>query len=139
MQREEEKAAELRRIREEKEKEVQRLRDLQEKAADRQSEIDELRAKRAFEERERAAREAERQALLKRERVKAEIEEARQKQFRDNDARLAEQAKAEREEFLRVVEKQKEEEEHERMLNREKLAAMKTNQTTLVGQMTKND
>ena len=40
---------------------------------------------------------------------------------------------------MRVVEKQKEEEEHERMLNREKLAAMKTNQTTLVGQMTKND
>ena len=139
IQREEEKAAELRRIREEKEKEVQRLRDLQEKAADRQSEIDELRAKRAFEERERAAREAERQGLLKKERVKAEMEEARQKQFRETDARLAEQARAEREEFLRVIQKQKEEEQHEKELNEQKLASLKTHQTTLIGQMGKNE
>lgn len=51
--REEEKQAELRRIKEEKEREVARLRELQEKAADRQAEIDALRAKRAFEEGER--------------------------------------------------------------------------------------
>ena len=88
--REEEKLREELRKREEREKEVQRLRDLQEKAADRQSEIDELRAKRAFEENERIAREAERQACIKREKVKIEMEEARNKQFRETDARLAE-------------------------------------------------
>jgi len=136
--REEEKAAEDRRVREEKEREVQRLRDLQEKAADRQSEIDELRAKRAFEEAERNVREAERQAVLKREKVKAEMEEARNKQFRENDARLAEQARNERDEFLRVIAKQKEEEENEKRLAQEKVEALKTHQKTLQTQIEKN-
>lgn len=61
--REEEKAADIRRIKEEKEREVARLRELQEKAADRQAEIDALRAKRAFEEGERQARDKERRDL----------------------------------------------------------------------------
>jgi hypothetical protein len=61
--REEEQAAELRRVKEEKEREVQRLRELQEKAQDRQAEIDALRAKRAFEESERIARDKERKEL----------------------------------------------------------------------------
>ena len=137
--REEEKAAEDRRLREEKEREVQRLRDLQEKAADRQSEIDELRAKRAFEEAERNAREAERQAVLKREKVKAEMEEARNRQFRENDARLAEQARAERDEFLRVIAKQKEEEENEKRLAQEKVEALRTHQKTIRAQIEKNE
>ena len=114
--REEAKAAEQQRLREEKEREVQRLRDLQEKAADRQSEIDELRARRAFEQREIAAREAEKQALIKKENVKAELEEARLKQFRETDQRLAEYAKAERDAFLAIVQKQKESEEQEKRL-----------------------
>ena len=42
------------------------------------------------------------------------MEEARQKQFRENDERLAQQAKAERDEFLKVIEKQKAEEENEK-------------------------
>ena len=114
--REEAKAAEQQRLREEKEREVQRLRDLQEKAADRQSEIDELRARRAFEQREIAAREAEKQALIKKENVKAELEEARLKQFRETDQRLAEYAKAERDAFLAIVQKQKASEEQEKRL-----------------------
>ena len=105
--REEMKLAEEKRKKEEKEREVQRLRDLQEKAADRQAELDELRAKRAFEAREIATREAEKAALVKKENVKAELEEARLKQFRETDERLAAHAKAERDAFLAIVATQK--------------------------------
>jgi hypothetical protein len=70
---------EAQRIKDEKEREIQRLRELQEKAADRQAEIDALRAKRAFEEGERQARERERLEQLKRQRIQAELEVARQR------------------------------------------------------------
>lgn len=72
---------EAQRIKDEKEREIQRLRELQEKAADRQAEIDALRAKRAFEEGERQARERERLEQQKRQRIQADLEVARQKQF----------------------------------------------------------
>jgi fumarylacetoacetate (FAA) hydrolase family protein len=78
-QREEEKVADLKRIKEEKEREVARLRELQEKAADRQAEIDALRAKRAFEEGERAAREKERRDLEHKQKVLKDMEDARQR------------------------------------------------------------
>jgi hypothetical protein len=104
-QREEEKQAELKRIKEEKEREVARLRELQEKAADRQAEIDALRAKRAFEEGERAAREKERRDLEHKQKVLKDMEEARQRQFFERETRLAEQAKQERDEFLRIIQK----------------------------------
>lgn len=78
-QKEYEAQLEAQRIKEEKEKEIQRLRELQEKAADRQAEIDALRAKRAFEEGERQARERERLEHLKRQRIQADLEVARQK------------------------------------------------------------
>ena len=136
--REEAKAAELKRLREEKEREVQRLRDLQEKAADRQSEMDELRARRAFEEREMAAREAEKQALIKKEKVKAELEEARLKQFRETDQRLADYAKSEREAFLAIVQKQKQDEEQEKRLAEERARALKEHQVGLNAQIGKN-
>ena len=136
--REEAKAAELKRLREEKEREVQRLRDLQEKAADRQSEMDELRARRAFEEREMAAREAEKQALIKKEKVKAELEEARLKQFRETDQRLADYAKSEREAFLAIVQKQKQDEEQEKRLAEERARALKEHQVGLNAQISKN-
>ena len=136
--REEAKAAELKRLREEKEREVQRLRDLQEKAADRQSEMDELRARRAFEEREMAAREAEKQALIKKEKVKAELEEARLRQFRETDQRLADYAKSEREAFLAIVQKQKQDEEQEKRLAEERARALKEHQVGLNAQIGKN-
>lgn len=88
--REEEQAAEQRRIKEEKEREVQRLRELQEKAQDRQAEIDALRAKRAFEESERIAREKERKELEYKQKVLRDLEDARQQQFLDRERRLAE-------------------------------------------------
>jgi hypothetical protein len=71
-----------RKIKEEKEKEVQRLRELQEKAADRQADIDALRAKRAFEEGERNARLREKLEMEKRTRLLADLEVAREAQFR---------------------------------------------------------
>ena len=76
-QREEEKAADSKRIKEEKEREVARLRELQEKAADRQAEIDALRAKRAFEEGERQARDKERRDLEHKQKVLRDLEDAR--------------------------------------------------------------
>jgi len=90
---------------------------MQEKAADRQSEIDELRAKRAFEQGERNVRAKEMAEREKQARVKLELEEARRKQFADRDNMLTQQAKAERDDFLRVVQRQKVEEENERKLN----------------------
>jgi len=44
-------------------------------------------------------------AHAKRVAVAEELELARQRQFRDKDSRLAEQAKAERDEFLNIIEK----------------------------------
>jgi len=43
--------------------------------------------------------------------VLREMEEARQRQFLEREQRLAEQAKQERDEFLRIIHKQKEVEE----------------------------
>lgn len=111
---------EERRIKEEKELEVARLRELQERAADRQAEIDALRAKRAFEERERAARKAEIEAHQKKLKSAEELEVARKKQFLEREIMMAEQAKAERDAFLKVIEKQKESEERDRCLEEDK-------------------
>jgi len=99
-QREYEKQLEEQRIKEEKEREIQKLREMQEKAADRQAEIDALRAKRAFEEGERQARERERLEQLKRQRIQADLEEARNRQFALKQSSLAEQARIEREDYM---------------------------------------
>ena len=44
---------------------------------------------------------------------------------------LAQQAKAERDEFLRVIEKQKEQEENERRIDEERHNAFKNHSTTI--------
>jgi len=106
-QKEYEAQLEAQRIKEEKEREIQRLRELQEKAADRQAEIDALRAKRAFEEGERQARERERLEHQKRQRIQADLEIARQKQFAEKSQSLAEQARIEREDYMTQIQKQK--------------------------------
>ena len=97
-----------------------------------------MRARRAFEEREMAAREAEKQALIKKEKVKAELEEARLKQFRETDQRLADYAKSEREAFLAIVQKQKQDEEQEKRLAEERARALKEHQVGLNAQISKN-
>jgi hypothetical protein len=73
----------VQRQKDEKEREIQRLRELQEKASDRQAEIDALRAKRAFEEGERQARLREKLEAEKRQRIAADLEQARQRQFQE--------------------------------------------------------
>ena len=64
-----------------------------------------MKAKRAYEEGERLARERDRQEVEKRLKIAKELEVARQKQFKYKESQLAEQAKAERDEFLRIIEK----------------------------------
>ena len=128
---EEAEQAEQARLREEKELEIQRLREMQERAADRQGEIDALRAKRAFEEGERKARKEEREkAELQRKQAK-ELDLARRKQFMEREVMLAQQAKAERDEFLRVIQKQKEQEAEERELESKRHTALRAHANTI--------
>ncbi len=75
-----------------------------------------MRAKRAFEESERAARDKERKELEWKQKVLNEMEEARQKQFSEKEHRLAEQAKQERDQFMKIIQSQKESEEQERRI-----------------------
>jgi hypothetical protein len=98
---------------------------MQEKAADRQSEIDALRAKRAFEEQERETRRKEIAEREKSTRQANELEVARKRQFLERESTMANQAKAERDDFLRIIERQKEEEEKERQLDEEKKYALR--------------
>lgn len=66
------------------------------------------------------------------------MEEARRKQFADRDHMLTQQAKAERDDFLRVVQRQKEDEANERKLEAEKKEALLRHKQTLQQQMQKN-
>jgi len=120
IEREVSQALEERHIKEEKEKEVARLREMQEKAADRQSEIDALRAKRAFEEGERQCRTKEVAEKARMNRQAGELEVARRRQFNEREHTLAAQAKAERDDFLRIIDRQKEDEQKERELEQER-------------------
>lgn len=95
-QREYEAQMEAKRIQDEKEKETQKLRDQQEKASNRQEEIDAVRAKRAFEQSERDARNREKLEQEKKLRLLKDLDDARQRQFRDKENLLAMQAAEER-------------------------------------------
>jgi len=53
-----------------------------------------------------------------------ELEESRKKQFADKETRLADDAKKEREAFLKILNKQREEEENERRLAEERKKAL---------------
>jgi len=128
-------ALEERRKKEEKELEIQRLRELQERAADRQGEIDALRAKRAFEEGERKARREEKEkAELARIQAK-DLDIARRRQFVEREVMLAQQAKAERDEFLRIIQKQKEMEDEERQIEQQKQTAFRNHASTIRDQI----
>lgn len=84
-----------------------------------------MRAKRAFEESERIARDKERKELEHKHIVLQDLEQARQNQFLERERRLAEQAKQERDEFMRIIKKQKEVEEEERMIEQQKKHVVK--------------
>ena len=59
-----------------------------------------MRAKRAFEEGERQARLREKLEHEKRQRIAADLEQARQRQFQEKQVNLAEQARVEREDYM---------------------------------------
>lgn len=138
VKREMEAALEEKRIKEEKEREVARLREMQEKAADRQSEIDALRAKRAFEEGERQARAKEVAERERRAQQAADLEAARRRQFLERESMLAQQAKAERDDFLRIIEGQKVAEQKERELEEEKKRQLRNHADVVRAQISKN-
>jgi hypothetical protein len=130
---------EAQRIKDEKEREIQRLRELQEKAADRQAEIDALRAKRAFEEGERQARERERLEHQKRMRIMADLENARQNQFSEKQASLAEQARIEREDYMNQIQRQKQYEAQEKKIEEEKRKALVDHSLKIREQISNNE
>jgi len=94
---------EKKRVAAEKEAETTKLRAQQEKAADKAAEMDALRAKRAFEAAERAARQKEQREAAKQAAINEELCVARKRQTAEKERRLAEQAKAERDEFDRII------------------------------------
>jgi hypothetical protein len=112
---------------------------MQEKAADRQSEIDALRAKRAFEEGERQSRKKEVAEKERMQRQAAELEVARKKQFNEREHTLAAQAKAERDDFLRIIDRQKEDEQKERELEQERQHQLRNHANVVRAQISKND
>lgn len=59
----------------------------------------------------------------KRKKVLADLEQAREKQFKDKENRLLDRAKAEREEYLRIIECQQRDELKERQIEEQKRAA----------------
>ena len=60
-----------------------------------------------------------------------DLDMARKRQFLEKEIMLAQQAKAERDEFLRIIEKQKELEENERKLEAERQQAFKQHANTI--------
>ena len=130
---------EAKRIQDEKEKEVQKLRDQQEKASNRQEEIDAVRAKRAFEQSERDARAREKLEQEKKLRLLKDLDEARQKQFRDRENLLATQAAEERDQFLNIIQAQKEADDKERRIEEQKRQAFKTHHNQLRSQIEFNE
>merc|ERR1719230_1021699 len=99
---------ELDRIAAEKEAETIKLRQMQEKASDKKSELDALRAKRAMEQYEREWRQKERTAIEKQKMQNKILHEARVQQKKEKERRLEHVAKAERDEFDRIVHVQRE-------------------------------
>ena len=138
-EREEAKAREDRRIKEEKERETQRLREMQERANDRQAELDQIRAQKAYEAAELKRRAEEKAKQTKYERDLADLHVSRQKQFADNNARVQELQRQDREQFLKVVQRQREQEEEERQSMQARKNMFMSYKGNLHGQMKTNE
>ena len=61
----------------------------------------------------------------------AELEQARRKQFLEKEVMYAEQAKHERDAFLKVIERQKADEENEKRVEAEKANAFRNHATAI--------
>ena len=60
-----------------------------------------------------------------------ELDIARRKQFVEKEVLMAQQAKAERDEFLRIIQKQKEQEDEERQLDQQRHGAFRAHAQTI--------
>ena len=60
-----------------------------------------------------------------------ELDIARRKQFVEKEVLMAQQAKAERDEFLRIIQKQKEQEDEERQLDQQRHGAFRNHAQTI--------
>jgi flagellar biosynthesis GTPase FlhF len=127
---------ELRRVAGEKEREIARLRSHQERAQDKQAEVDALRARRAQEAYDREQRQKEREARERQQAINADLAAAREMQMREKAALLAEQARAEKEEFDRIIAVQKGEEERERSTRTKETSHARANADSLRKQIT---
>lgn len=127
--------AEKAREREEREREIQRLREQQEKASDRQAEIDAIKAKKVQEQHELKVRATEQAARDKKQRLLKGLEDARITQFREREEKLVEQARVEREDCLKQLEKQRAAELEEKRQKETRLLLFKQNQEGVRKQM----
>merc|ERR1712070_222790 len=130
---------ELDRIAAEKEAETIKLRKQQEKASDKKSELDALRAKRAMEEYEREWRQKERAAIEKQKMQNKILHEARVQQKKEKERRLETVAKAERAEFDRIVQVQREAEAVEVEKESQMMGARYKHRKDVQEQITKNE
>lgn len=135
--REQEYVEEQKRIAAEKEREVARLRAMQEKARDKQAELDALRAKRAQEAHEREWRRKTKEEAEKKTHMNEDLHNARAKQKQEKEQQIAEQARIDREQFEKVVEHQKKDEELEKLKLEEKKKHVSQN-SVLVQQQIEN-
>lgn len=67
-----------------------------------------------------------------------DLDIARRKQFVEREVMLAQQAKAERDEFLRIIQKQKEQEDEERSLEQQRHGAFRNHAQTIRDQIGMN-
>merc|ERR1711937_276791 len=122
----------------EKEAECAALRAQQEKETDKKAELDALRAKRAMEQYERDWRQKERAAIEKQKRQNKMLAEARTQQKKEKERRLEHVAKAEREEFDRILKVQRDAAAVEAEKERQKEDAKVNWRNDLIQQIDKN-
>eukprot|EP00656_Telonema_subtile_P019288 TRINITY_DN20565_c0_g1_i1.p1 TRINITY_DN20565_c0_g1~~TRINITY_DN20565_c0_g1_i1.p1 ORF type:complete len:512 (+),score=202.30 TRINITY_DN20565_c0_g1_i1:257-1792(+) len=122
----------------EKEAECAALRAQQEKETDKKAELDALRAKRAMEQYERDWRQKERASIDKQKRQNKMLSEARTQQKKEKERRLEYVAKAEREEFDRILKVQRDAAAVEAEKERQKEDAKSTWRNDLILQIDKN-
>lgn len=137
-QREQEHQEMLDRAAAEKEAECAALRAQQEKETDKKAELDALRAKRATEQYERDWRQKERTAIEKQRRQNKMLAEARKQQKKEKERRLEHVAKAEREEFDRILKVQRDAAAVEHEKERQKEDAKTSWRNDLISQIDKN-
>ena len=91
------------RIKEQKERETAKLREKQEQASDKQGELDAVRMRKAFELAEKEAKNREKLAEEKRQKLLNDLDAARTVQFKNKEDRLAQEAREERDNYLYVI------------------------------------